>query len=184
MPIVYTGGTFDVFHAGHVDFLRVCRKVAGEYGKVVVALNHDSFVETFKGKAPVCSYSERKLVLLSCRYVTEVIENIGDADSRGTIELVAPDFILIGDDWAHKDYYKQMGFTPLWLDQHSISLLYVPRQLIVSSTVIKERFRGQLDTLSVPAKSIEFVVENADVAGSSEGSGSDCGDRAGPIIIG
>lgn len=139
MSIVYTGGSFDLFHAGHADFLRVCSKIAGDAGRVVVALNPDAFVEEFKGKLPVMSFAERRAVLESCRYVTEVVENTGGADSKPVIETVGPDFLVIGDDWAHKDYYKQMGFTPEWLDERRISLLYVPRQRDLSSTQVKLR---------------------------------------------
>lgn len=139
MSIVYTGGTFDLFHAGHVDFLRVCHKIAGDQGQVVVALNPDAFVERFKGRKPVMSYGERRAVLESCRYVTEVVENASGSDSKPTIEKVYPDFLVIGDDWAHKDYYKQMNFTPEWLDERDISLLYVPRQRDLSSTQVKSR---------------------------------------------
>lgn len=139
MSTVYTGGTFDLFHAGHVDFLRVCQKIAGEYGEVVVALNPDAFIEQFKGKRPVCSYAERQAVMEACRYVSRVIENTGGADSRPAIESVRPDFIAIGDDWAHRDYYAQMSFTPDWLDERGISLLYIPRQRNLSSTQVKSR---------------------------------------------
>ena len=180
MAVVYTGGTFDMFHAGHVDFLRVCKKVAGE-GDVVVALNRDEFVEGFKGKRPVCCYEERRVVLEACMYVDVVIENTGDQNSCPSILSVHPDFILIGDDWAGRDYYKQMGFTREWLDRQEIVLLYVPRQRIISSTAIKERTRGQLGTLSVPARSIGFVEEDADVAGSPEGSGGGDSDATGTI---
>lgn len=147
MTTVYTGGTFDLLHAGHVDFLRVCRKVAGGKvvgcaGRVVVGLNRDEFIASYKGKPPVCSYPERYDVLLACRYVDEVVPNIGDHDSKPAIETVKPDFILIGDDWAHRDYYKQMSFTPEWLNKMGITLLYVPRQRVLSSTEIKERCNG------------------------------------------
>lgn len=135
---MYTGGTFDLFHAGHVDFLRVCSKIASG-GRVVVALNPDAFIEEFKGKAPVLGFAERRAVLESCRYVTEVIENWSGADSKPAISLVKPDFIVIGDDWAHKDYYAQMQFTPEWLDERGISLLYVPRQRDLSSSQVKSR---------------------------------------------
>jgi glycerol-3-phosphate cytidylyltransferase len=140
--IVYTGGTFDLLHAGHVDFLRVCKKLAGEHGRVVVALNRDDFVFCFKGKRPVCSYAERAAVLLGCRYVDEVIPNYGDADSKPAIEEVKPNYILIGEDWATRDYYKQMGFTPEWLAERSIRLLYIPRHRVLSSTEIKSRIHG------------------------------------------
>lgn len=152
MATVYTGGTFDLLHAGHIDLLRVCKKIAGKDGTVVVALNRDCFVEQFKGRPPVCSYAERDAMLRGCRYVDAVTPNEGDGDSKKTILKVKPDFIIIGDDWAHKDYYKQMDFTPEWLDHQGISLLYVPRSRPLSSTVIKERTYGQLGSVSLPEK--------------------------------
>jgi glycerol-3-phosphate cytidylyltransferase len=155
MAIVYTGGTFDLLHAGHVDLLRVCRKVS-HGGEVIVGLNRDAFVHQFKGKPPVCSYEERRDILLACRYVDAVIPNIGDTDSKPAILHVKPDFILIGDDWAVKDYYAQMNFTPEWLDDNNISLLYVPRQRRLSSTAIKSRIEGktyeQLGVVALPAE--------------------------------
>ena len=45
--ILYTGGTFDVFHYGHMNFLRQCSKIAD---RVVVSLNTDEFIEYYKGK--------------------------------------------------------------------------------------------------------------------------------------
>lgn len=153
MSTVYTGGTFDLLHAGHVDLLKVCRKIAGPDGRVVVALNRDRFVEMFKGQRPVCTYPERRAMLEGCRYVDEVVENSGDQDSTVTIELVQPDYILIGDDWATKDYFKQMGFSQVWLDERGITLLYVPRHRNLSSTDIKARTvgaNGQLAARPLP----------------------------------
>lgn len=132
---VYTGGTFDLFHAGHVNFLRGCSRL----GKVTVALNTDEFIEAYKGKAPVLSYQDRAEVLLACRYVHDVIPNFDGADSTTAIEWVNPDLIVIGSDWAVRDYYKQMGFTQTWLDERSIGLLYLPYTQGISSTDIKAR---------------------------------------------
>jgi glycerol-3-phosphate cytidylyltransferase len=139
MSIVYTGGTFDLFHSGHVNLLKRCREVAGQYGSVVVSLNTDAFIEEYKGKPPVCSDAEREAVLLSCRYVDEVIMNVGGKDSRISIDMVKPDYILIGSDWAKKDYYAQMGFDQDWLDERGIGLIYVPYTKEISSTSIKGR---------------------------------------------
>lgn len=106
---------------------------------MVVALNPDEFVAAFKGRAPVLSYAERLTVLKSCRYVTEVIENSSGADSKPSILRVKPDFIVIGDDWACRDYYAQMGFTSEWLDSWGVRLIYVARQRNLSSTQVKSR---------------------------------------------
>ena len=137
--IVYTGGTFDLFHSAHVRFLKACRRLAGDDGEVVVALNSDAFIEAYKGKSPVMTFDERKEVLLGCRYVDRVIANIGGADSKPSIELVMPDLIVVGDDWAKKDYYAQMQFTREWLDQLEIQLVYVPYTLGISTTDLKKR---------------------------------------------
>jgi len=139
MNIVYTGGTFDLFHIGHVQLLRQCKKIAGSHGKVVVALNSDEFIKSCKGKFPACNYEERKGVLLSCRYVDEVVLNTYGIDSRPTILSVDPDFIVVGSDWAKKDYYSQMMFDQKWLDYQNISLVYVVYTDDISSSIIKKR---------------------------------------------
>jgi len=135
--IVYTGGTFDLFHAGHVNLLKQCNRL----GSVVVALNTDEFIAEFKNKPPVMTYDERRAVLLSCEYVTEVVPNIGGADSKITIERVGPDIIAIGSDWAKKDYYKQMKFTQDWLDERNIMLIYIPYTWNISTTNVKQRLK-------------------------------------------
>ena len=134
--VLYTGGTFDLFHAGHVNFLKQCKKIADI---VVVALNTDEFIEEYNGRAPIINYSDRKDVLLSCKYVDKVVENIGGKDSKPSIIMVRPDIIAIGDDWAKKDYYKQMQFTQEWLDEKNILLIYIPYKQGISTTEIKKK---------------------------------------------
>lgn len=132
---VYTGGTFDLFHIGHLNFLRGCAKL----GSVVVSLNTDAFIRTYKGHDPVYPYEERKKILESCVFVTRVIENTGGADSRPAIESIHPDFLVIGSDWAKKDYYAQMHITQKWLDDRGILLIYLPYTDHISSTLIRKR---------------------------------------------
>lgn len=134
-PTVYTGGTFDLTHYGHYRFL----SRAAEIGDVTVALNTDEFIEQYKGKPPVLNYDARMEALLACRWVNKVIPNYGGANSKIAIELVNPDFIVIGSDWARKDYYAQMGFDQDWLDYNHIGLVYIPYTEGISTTEIKKR---------------------------------------------
>jgi len=139
---VYSGGTFDLFHSGHVAFLKRC----AELGTVTIALNTDEFIEAYKGKPPVISYAERAAVLLGCRWVDAVVPNVGGLDSRISIALVEPDLIVIGSDWARRDYYQQMMFNQDWLDERGIGLCYIPYTKGISSTDIKKRMRwGKVD---------------------------------------
>lgn len=134
---IYTGGTFDLPHAGHVNFLQKC----AELGEVIVALNSDEFIAEYKGKPPVMTYKDRAKVLREMRSVSEVVKNIGGADSKGTVLAVNPDIIAIGSDWARKDYYAQMGFDQDWLDERGISLIYIPYTKGISTTELKRRLR-------------------------------------------
>jgi len=138
---VYTGGTFDLFHSGHVNLLKRCREIAGKDGKVVVSLNTDDFIWQFKNKKPVCSEQERLEVLLACRHVDEVVMNVGGQDSKIAIDLVNPNYIVVGSDWAERDYYSQMSFDQKWLDDRGIGLVYVPYTKTISSTDIRGRIK-------------------------------------------
>jgi cytidyltransferase-like protein len=135
MPRVYTGGSFDLPHHGHYRLL----ERASHFGSVTVALNLNEFSKQYKGKTLIMSYEERREVLLNCKWVDEVIPNFGGADSKPAIELVKPDFIVIGSDWATKDYHAQMGFTQEWLDERGIILAYIPYTNGVSSTELRKR---------------------------------------------
>jgi len=134
--ILYTGGTFDLFHYGHMHFLKQCSKLSDE---IVVSLNTDEFIKQYKGKMPIMNYEERKKSLELYPFVNKVIPNIGGLDSKPAILSIKPSIIAIGDDWARKDYYSQMSFTQEWLDEQDIILVYVPYTAGISTTEIKRR---------------------------------------------
>jgi glycerol-3-phosphate cytidylyltransferase len=133
--LLYTGGTFDLFHYGHVNFLKKCYSICSN---IIVALNSDDFVKKYKEK-PIFDYQEREKSLLECQYVNKVIKHDNHFDSKSTIESVKPDIIAVGDDWCRKDYYKQMGFSQEWLDENNITLIYIPYTRGVSTSEIKNR---------------------------------------------
>ena len=136
--ILYTGGTFDLLHYGHMNFLKQCKTISD---KVVVSLNTDEFIFQYKKQKPIMSYEERKKCLELCCYVDLVIPNIGGKDSKPAIMQTKPNIIAIGDDWAKKDYYGQMSFTQQWLEQNNIVLVYIPYTKSVSTTEIKNRLK-------------------------------------------
>ena len=138
---IYTGATFDLFHAGHVSFLKRCKELAGVDGEVLVALNRDEFIAKYKGKPPVMTFKERAAVVGACRYVDQVFENWGDENSAEVVDAIDPDLIVVGSDWARRDYYAQMQFDQDWLDERGIGLCYIPYTQGISSTDIKSRLR-------------------------------------------
>ncbi|MBI5449209.1 FAD synthase [Candidatus Gottesmanbacteria bacterium] len=138
---VYVGGTFDLFHEGHVRLLRRAKKIADI---VIVALNTDAFVLHYKGKLPVMSLAERMAVVKACRYVDIVDVNEGGADSKPCILRNMPDFILHGDDWKGDALLRQLSISTQFLKTHRIRMVYVRYTKRISTTALKERLKKQL----------------------------------------
>jgi glycerol-3-phosphate cytidylyltransferase len=143
--VAVTIGTFDLFHAGHVELLEYAAALGG--GSVAVGLNVDGFVEEFKGRRPVLPYAERVRVLLAVKGVGLVLSNAArDArpcllDLRGEAGAkTAHAVVVIGSDWHGRDYLGQLGVTWEWLHQNNMSICYVPRVGDnPSTTKIRER---------------------------------------------
>jgi ethanolamine-phosphate cytidylyltransferase len=69
--VVYVDGGWDMFHAGHVDFLRRARAL-GDY--LLVGVHNDVQVNRRRGKNfPIMNLNERTLSVLSCRHVSDVV---------------------------------------------------------------------------------------------------------------
>ncbi|KAI9314965.1 hypothetical protein BX666DRAFT_1965236 [Dichotomocladium elegans] len=69
--VVYVDGTFDLFHIGHIEFLKRA-KALGDF--LIVGIHDDQTVNAIKGaNYPLMNLHERALSVLACRYVDEVI---------------------------------------------------------------------------------------------------------------
>jgi len=138
---VITLGTFDLVHLGHINLLKRCRDIA-LWEKVVVGLNTDEFIEKYKGKRPIMSYLERKETILSTGLADVVIPN---DQPKGSAKQVIQDsgaqLIVIGSDWAVKDYVGQLGINWGWLERNNIGIAYFPRTKGISTTELKKRIK-------------------------------------------
>jgi glycerol-3-phosphate cytidylyltransferase len=136
--IIYTQGSFDILHSGHINLLRKCRLLAGN-GRVIVALLTDKAYTAYRHHSPSQSFEDRKSVLKSVSFVDEVIP-CDNVDTKKQIEEIKPDFCVLGTDWVTKDIYRQWAVTPEFIDP---IILYVPYTTHISSTMIKEKIRHE-----------------------------------------
>ena len=135
-----TIGTFDLFHAGHVEFLRACQRLAGH---VTVALNPDDFVAEFKGVRPTMSLEERLAVVGACQYVDAAMRGFG-AESGETIDawmrsVNSPRVLAIGSDWCGRDYLGQLRVDEDYLRRYDLTLVYVHPRSTLHSSDIRQR---------------------------------------------
>lgn len=68
--IVLVGGCFDLFHFGHLQFLKAAKK-QGNY--LVVAIDPDEFIKDKKGREPIHTQKQRAQILKSLKFVDKVI---------------------------------------------------------------------------------------------------------------
>lgn len=100
MCTVYVDGVFDLFHEGHINFL----KVASSYGKLIVGVHNDRYVETYKRK-PVIPEVTRYEVVRSCRFVDQVIEGVEDLTDE-MIDRYGISIVIHGDDFLEADIVR------------------------------------------------------------------------------
>jgi ethanolamine-phosphate cytidylyltransferase len=63
--VIYVDGGFDLFHVGHVEFLRKAKEM-GTF--LIVGIHDDMTVNSIKGSNyPIMTLNERALEVMSCR---------------------------------------------------------------------------------------------------------------------
>lgn len=109
--VVFTNGCFDLLHLGHVDYLEQARHLGDA---LVVGLNTDASVGTLKPGRPIQDEAARARILASLAFVDAVVF-FGEPTPLALIELVQPDVLVKGDDYAldgivgHESVLKRGG---------------------------------------------------------------------------
>ena len=118
--IVLTTGCFDMFHHGHVDYLR---RIKEEYPNhsLYVGVADDDSVRRLKGeKRPIVSEDDRVSMLNACKYVdwARVFDVFEDGDfakqigMKTLIEMVSPDVFVSGHRHPNRHAHLYLNGTP------------------------------------------------------------------------
>jgi D-glycero-beta-D-manno-heptose 1-phosphate adenylyltransferase len=95
--ITLANGCFDVFHVGHVRYLRAAKQLGG---RLVVAINSDDSVRKLKGQGrPVMPAEERAEILAALADVDAVII-FDESDVRALVRELRPDIHAKGTDYT------------------------------------------------------------------------------------
>ena len=129
--VVYTVGTFDLLHVGHLALLEYCKTLGDT---VAVGVASDEVVLLYKPKIPVIPLDQRieMLKALSC---VDIVLPYHELDYLTVCKEVKADIFVIGEDWGRKphnkgveDYLKEQG-------KQIVQVQYNPR---TSSTEIRK----------------------------------------------
>ena len=126
LDLGYTAGAFDMFHVGHLRFLRRASELCE---KLIVGVSTDESMLIFKGKSPVINFEDRCEIVGSLPFVHDVIPN-EVLDHEATRDVLKFDVFIIGDDWQHKLNSNIM-----------CPIIYLPRTEGISSTIIRNKLK-------------------------------------------
>ena len=134
--IIYTVGTFDLLHVGHLALLQYCRSLGDV---VAVGVASDDVVNSYKPNVPVIPLDQRMEMLKALRCV-DIVRPYYELEYVSACEALNVDIFVIGEDWGRKrhnieveSYLKSRGKTVT-------QVLYNPR---TSSTRIKQDVMAQ-----------------------------------------
>jgi glycerol-3-phosphate cytidylyltransferase len=128
--IVFTGGSWDLFHIGHLNVLKESKKLGDT---LIVGVSTDELIEKYKGVPPVMNFAQRSLIIQELRCVDIVVEQKNLFDTDQFVELNA-DLFVVGDDWMGKEHLVP-GLK--WLIDNKF-LRYVKYTKGLSSSMIKD----------------------------------------------
>ena len=122
--IVYTVGTFDLLHVGHLALLEHCASLGDT---VAVGIASDEVVKLYKPNVPVIPLEQRIEMLQALRCVDIVIP-YHELDYLTICQQVKADIFVMGDDWEGKfDFLKKY-----------CQVIYLPRTVGISTTKLKQ----------------------------------------------
>ena len=110
--IVYTVGTFDLLHVGHLALLNHCKSL-GDI--LVVGVASDAVVNMYKPNVPVVPLEQRVEMLeaLSC---VDIVRPYHQLEYVSGCKAVDVDIFVVGEDWGKKphnldvnNYLRKMG---------------------------------------------------------------------------
>jgi rfaE bifunctional protein nucleotidyltransferase chain/domain len=134
--VVYTVGTFDLLHVGHLSLLEYCRTLGDV---VAVGVASDNVVSTYKPNVPVVPHEERIEMLKALRCV-DIVRPYYELEYVSACKELKPDIFVIGEDWGDRSHNLDVESYLKSEGSRIIQVSYNPK---TSSTKIKQNVIAQ-----------------------------------------
>ena len=130
--IGYTQGVYDMFHIGH---LNIINKAKEQCDYLIVGVNSDELVQTYKHKETVINELDRAEIVRNLKAVDKCVI----VDTLDKIELhkhLGFNAIFIGDDWYGNPRWMQ---TKEDLSTIGVDVVFLPHTNGISSTMLRSQ---------------------------------------------
>lgn len=134
--IIYTVGTFDLLHVGHLALLNHC-KTLGDY--VAVGVASDEVVNRYKPNVPVVPLKQR-LEMLEALSCVDIARPYHELEYVSGCKALDVDIFVIGQDWGRNPHNLDVEAYLREAGKEIVQVCYNPR---TSSTKIKQMVLSQ-----------------------------------------
>lgn len=129
--IIYTSGTYDLFHYGHLNILLKAKKL-GDY--LIVGVSTDKLIKKYKGLKPVISYNDRVAIIKEMKCVDKVLKQSAFFDIK-QLKKYNINSIVLGSDWENKEFPELKNI----IKKLNIEMIYLPYTKHLSTSKIKKQ---------------------------------------------
>ena len=130
--LVYTVGTWDLLHVGHLALLRHCKKLGDT---VAVGVASDEVVASYKPNVPVVPLAQRMEMLKALRCV-DIVRPYYELEYTSACKELDVDVFVVGEDWGTAAHNVEVES---FLKATGKSIIQVSYHPLTSSTKIKAR---------------------------------------------
>ncbi len=140
--LVYTVGTFDLLHVGHLALLEFCEKLGD---KVAVGVASDSVVNSYKPNVPAIPLEQRMRMLEALNCV-DIVRPYYELEYLTLCKELKPDIFVIGEDWGNKQHNIEVEN---YLESQGKKIVQINYDPQTSSTTIKNKIISQYNNKKI-----------------------------------
>jgi len=135
--LVYTVGTFDLLHVGHLALLNKCKALGTT---VAVGVASDEVVKLYKPNVPIIPLAQR-VEMLEALECVDIVRPYHALEYVSGCKALNIDIFVVGEDWGRDAHNLDVEAFLKGANKKIISVRYSPRN---SSTKIKSAIIDQV----------------------------------------
>ena len=134
--VVYTVGTFDLLHVGHLALLNHCKSLGNI---LAVGVASDEVVNMYKPNVPIVPL-EQRMEMLRALACVDIVRPYHELEYVSGCKALDVDIFVVGEDWGKKPHNLDVDNYIRDIGKHIEKVHYNPR---TSSTKIKQMILAQ-----------------------------------------
>jgi len=150
--VVYTVGTFDLLHVGHLALLEYCKTLGDTFA---VGVASDEIVNLYKPNVPIITLDQR-IEMLNALHCVDLVRPYHELEYVSACKELNVDIFVIGEDWGDKPHNLAVEAYLEAAGKKIVQVSYNPR---TSSTKIKQRVIDQnYAIVQIPPSVVEDML--------------------------